>query len=76
MSHFDCEQCRKRITLVPEGQLTGCEHHPMPALEAWPNNKRSSFLRVLIEYTREENVVTKSVIRQILKGRIDREDLS
>jgi len=76
MKPFNCEQCRSRICFAPAGQITECEHHPLQPLEPWPRNQRTDFLRLVAELVREENVVTKSVIRQIIKGRIDREDLS
>ncbi len=76
MKPFNCKQCRTFISTTPYGQLTECEHHLFQALPPWPKNKRTDFLRLLNEFVIEENVVTKSVFRQILKRRISHDDIS
>jgi hypothetical protein len=62
MTSFNCGHC---------GAI-----NPLEKLEPKPRNKRTSFMRVLAEFARETNPVTRSVRRDILKGRLDRNDLS
>lgn len=76
MSNFECSICKTQILDTPHGYITGCEHYPLEKLEPHPRNKRKDFIRVLAEYARDENAVTKSVHRDILKGRLDMDDIS
>jgi len=76
MSSFECEYCKTLIHDTPAGHITGCEHHPMEKLIPQQRNKRSDFLRILAELAREQNPVTRSVQRGILKERLDMGDLS
>jgi len=76
MSSFECEHCKAQILDTPHGYITECEHYPMEKLKPQPRNKRSDFLRVLAEFAREQNPITKSVQRDILKGRLERNDIS
>ena len=74
--NFVCEQCKTLILNTSHGQLNACEHYPLTLLEEGLRNQRSDFLRVLAEFTRAENPVTKSVLRDILKKRLDTSDVS
>lgn len=67
MSSFECEHCKTPIVDAPQGYITGCEHYPLRPLKPKPHHKRTEFLRVLAEFARAENPVTKSVMRDILK---------
>lgn len=76
MNSFKCEHCKTLISDTPHGYITECEHYPMGKLEPQARNERSDFMRVLAEFARDTNAVTRSVHRDILKGRLDRNDVS
>lgn len=76
MSSFNCPICKIAILDSPHGYITGCEHYPMEELKPLPTNEREDFLYVLARFARDTNPVTKSVHRDILKGRLDRDDVS
>ncbi len=73
---FKCDQCRTLISYTPYGHITECEHHPLEPITVQTNGERSSFSLILAKFAREENPVTKSVYRDILRNRIDIGDIS
>ena len=75
MSGFNCEHCNTPIIDSDHGYITECEHYPLEKLKPHPRNKRYDFMRVLAEFVRDDNPVTKSVHREILKGRLDKGEL-
>ena len=70
MSSFECPDCKTAIVDTPHGCITQCEHYPFEKLTPKLPNKRTDILRVLAEYVREKNPVTKSVMREILNNRL------
>ena len=76
MSSFNCEHCNTPILDTEHGYITECEHYPLEQLKPQPRNNRYTFLRVLAEFARDDNPVTKASHRAILKNRLDRGDLT
>ena len=74
MSSFYCEQCGTLIVDTEHGYITKCEHYPIE-IEEHPE-RRTHFLELLQEYQIQDNPVTKSVTKQIIKRRVDEIDFS
>jgi len=76
MSSFECQSCKTLIVDTEAGYITGCEHWPLEELPPKSRNRRTGLIRMMAEYARKTNPVTRGVKRDILIDRISRGELA